>query len=78
MDENPLSVREIQLVEQIGLMKGMLETYDKIILCMAVRLGGGAKIDHRELHYNSTNYILERNIRTDDLTHDITISARLK
>ena len=73
-----LNSREIDLIEKLGLMKGLLESYDRILLCMCVRLGGAVKLDHKEMHYDMQNYMLEKTIRCDDLTQDVTINARLK
>lgn len=75
---DPLTTREIELVEKIGMMKGILEIYENILLCMTVRLGGTVNIDNKELHFTGQNYRMEKVIKADDLTQDIKINARLK
>lgn len=74
----PLTEREITLVQQIGKMDATLDLYSRIILALVVRCGGAVKLENRELHYTDQHYVMEKNIRTDDLTVDITINARLK
>jgi len=73
-----LNSREIDLIEKLGVMKGLLESYERILLCMCVRLGGAVNIGHKEMYYDTQNYMLEKAIRSDDMTIDVTINARLK
>ncbi len=76
--EAPLTAREIALIEQMGTMRHLVDLQNDIILCLVVRLGGAAKIDNRDRDYHIKTYTLEKTVRTDDLTADININARLK
>ena len=74
----PLTEREIDLIEKVGIMKALLDVYDRIMLCMTVRLGGAVHIDSKELHYTDKTYSMEKIVKSDDLTQDVRINARLK
>jgi len=76
--EQPLSSREIALIEQMGALRHLVDLQNDIILCLVVRCGGNVRVDHKERHYDVSTYTLEKTVRTDDLTADILLNARLK
>ncbi len=78
MSEHELTKREISLIEEMGAMRHLVDLQNSIIMCLTVRCGGAVRIDHKERHYDSQNYTLEKTVRTDDLTADIILTTRLK
>ena len=73
-----LTAREIQLIEDLGTMKRILESYDRIMLTLAVRNGGSIVMKHDEIHYNMQHYTLEKQTSSTDLTMDMILKARIK
>lgn len=78
MSDYGFSERELQLMESATLLKHLVEVQSEIIKCLTVRCGGAVKIDHNERHQCEKTYNLEKTIRVEDHTTDITLCARLK
>lgn len=77
-NEAPLSEREIELIQSLGLLQYKQEILDRAIQCLVVRCGGSVTLDYKELHFCQQQYTLETIMKTDDLTQDISFKCRLK
>lgn len=78
MDNSPLTAREIELVEQLGIYKRLLEVHKLIETVLVVRLGGEAHITHAELEHDRKEYVMTENIKVEDYTADIHMRCRLR
>jgi hypothetical protein len=74
----PLNDREIELIEQLGIYKRLLEVHKLIETVLVVRLGGSVVLNHAELEHNCKEYILSENIKVEDYTADIHMQCRLR
>lgn len=74
----PFSEREIALMESATLLKHLVEVQSEIIKCLTVRCGGAVKIDYNERHHCEKTYNLEKTIRVEDHTADVSLCVRLK
>jgi hypothetical protein len=70
--------REIHLIEELGIMRRLLDVHKLIEASLITRLGGEAKITHAELEHTRQNYVLIENIQVEDYCADILIRVRLK
>jgi len=79
MDElRPYTDREIKLIEDLGIMKHLLELHKQIESCLVTRLGGEAKISHAEMEHTRKQYTMTENIQIEDYCADIYLRVRLK
>lgn len=74
----PLTNREISLIEDLGAMRRLIEVEEQVILALITRLGGAAHITRAELEHDNKTYILEKHIDANDYTFDIKLAARLR
>lgn len=78
MDNSPLTAREIELIEQIGIYKRLLEVHKLIETALVVRLGGQVKLTHAELEHDRQSYVMTENVKVEDYTADIHMQCRLR
>ena len=77
-ESRPLTDREIHLIEELGIVKRILEHYDLILMAMCTRLGGDVKMEHAELEHTRKTYKLLKDSSIEDYTVGVRLRVRLK
>lgn len=74
----PLTEREIVLVEELGILKRVHEINNLIFTCLAVRLGGDVQLENDELEYARKSYELTIDMSVSDCAKAVRLRVRLK
>lgn len=78
MNPKHFTNREIELIEQMGVMKRLLEIHKLLQTCLVARCGGEVKLTHDELENARKTYILIENVQAENYMADVHMRVRLR